>query len=123
MLGAHLKAGRASFTGDLNFPQSPGDPHGLAAGGTLEVVIGFVRFDPLAAPLPAADRPEEGIETGVFHLPLLLVLGQQAEEQVHQHHPRRDEQGQEKPPKGRQEQKEDEPEEAVGVKAWVPLKK
>ena len=38
-------------------------------------------------------------------------------------HTGRNEQGQEKPPKGRQEQKEDEPEEAVCVKAWVPLKK
>lgn len=68
------------------FPTPPGQPHGLAAGGAAEVVVLGVGLHLFFAAEPAEGRPGEGQETGVFHLPLLLVFGQQADQQVHQHH-------------------------------------
>lgn len=54
--------------------QSPGQAHGLAAGGTLEIVILFVGLEHLPPPEPPEDGPEQGDKTGIFHLPLLLIL-------------------------------------------------
>ena len=64
-----------------------------------------------------------GPENGRFHLPLLLVFGQQADQQVHQHHGGRDHSGRKKRPKAARDQKEKEPKQAVQVKARVPLEK
>ena len=101
----------------------PGQAHGLAAGGTLKIVILFVGLEHLPPPEPPEDGPEQGNKTGIFHLPLLLIFGEQPDEEVDQNHGGWEEQGEIKPPQRRQDQKENQPEQAVNVKARVPLPK
>ena len=101
----------------------PGQAHGLTAGGTLEIVILFVGLEHLPPPEPPEDGPEQGDKTGIFHLPLLLIFGEQPDEEVDQNHGGWEEQGEIKPPQRRQDQKENQPEQAVNVKARVPLPK
>lgn len=120
-LGLHQKMGRAGAAGDLHLPQAPGQAHGLAAGGALEVVVLGVGLDLLPPVEPAEDRLDQGQEAGVLHLALLLVLGQQPDDQVNQHHRGGDPQGEEEAPQGGQDQKQEQPEQAVQVKARVAL--
>ena len=122
-LGLCLKPRGAGPAGDLHLAQSPGQAHGLAAGGTLKIVILFVGLEHLPPPEPPEDGPEQGDKTGIFHLPLLLIFGEQPDEEVDQNHGGWEEQGEIKPPQRRQDQKENQPEQAVNVKARVPLPK
>ena len=104
------------------FP-TPGAAAWIGRRWGQEVVVLGVGLHLFFAAEPAEGRPGEGQETGVFHLPLLLVFGQQADQQVHQHHGGGDPQRQEEAPQGGQDQKEKEPKQAVQVKARVPLEK
>ena len=108
--------------GDLHRAQAPGDAHGLAAGGTLEIVVLLVGLDgSLFLAEPLEEVPDEGLEPGIFHLAVGGVSGQQAEDQVDQSHQGREEEGEVEPTQGRENHHDGQPEQAVEVKARMFL--
>ncbi|MBO4915743.1 MAG: right-handed parallel beta-helix repeat-containing protein, partial [Oscillospiraceae bacterium] len=112
----HLKFRRAAPAGDADLPHAPGDAHLLAAGGAAEVGVLAVGAEGPLPPEPVLQGAQQSQEPGVLHLPPLRVFGEDPEEQVDQGHQRRDPQRREKPPQPRQDQKDQQPEEAVKVR-------